>query len=117
MTLPELLAELESAGVRLQAHGDQLDIDAPRGALTPDLLARLQAHKPDLLDLLRNPQPHATAGNAGEIWQAALEQLNGDPLFPPDLLAQLRAAGVRWASELPEDDRTGLPKSSARPNG
>ncbi|MCO6456489.1 MAG: hypothetical protein J5I93_14425 [Pirellulaceae bacterium] len=57
MTLPDLLTELERADIRIEAHGDRLYIDAPRGALTPDLLGRLRRHKPELLDVLTSPAP------------------------------------------------------------
>jgi ribosomal protein L37AE/L43A len=52
MTAAEVLAECHARNIMLQAHGGRLDIDAPGDALTPDLLARLQAHKPELLAML-----------------------------------------------------------------
>ena len=53
----ELLADCGAHGVRLVLTGnDNLMIDAPRNALTPDLLERLKAHKAELLALLR-PMP------------------------------------------------------------
>jgi hypothetical protein len=33
------------------------------------------------------------------VWQAVLDRLRGDPLFPPDLLNAMRGASVRWGSE------------------
>lgn len=56
--LDALLAELDARGVILAAHGDKLRIDAPRGALTPDLRARLAASKQALLAYLA-PEPAA----------------------------------------------------------
>jgi len=55
----DLLAECEARGIRLTPAGDGgLSIDAPRDALTPDLLGRLKAHKADLLAMLRPaPEP------------------------------------------------------------
>ncbi len=57
MTSPaELLADCNAHGIRLLAAGDGgLTIDAPQDALTPNLLGRLQAHKAELLALLRSP--------------------------------------------------------------
>src|SRR5689334_10174389 len=52
MTSFELLAQLRRLDVVLWAEGDQLCYDAPEGALTPDLLAQLAAHKADILALL-----------------------------------------------------------------
>jgi hypothetical protein len=56
-TLIQLLADCDSLGIRLLVAGaDGLTIDAPKDALTPDLLDRLKAHKPELLESLR-PTP------------------------------------------------------------
>lgn len=52
-----LLDELALLDVRLRPEGEHLRVDAPRDALTPDLLDRLRQHKPALLTLLREPQP------------------------------------------------------------
>jgi hypothetical protein len=46
MTLPDLISALDAQGVRLSAH---LMVDAPRGALTPELRDALAAHKALLL--------------------------------------------------------------------
>ncbi len=49
-TLADLLADCDAHGIRLAlADGGGLEIDAPQDALTPDLLARLKAHKAELL--------------------------------------------------------------------
>ncbi|MDP1931973.1 MAG: condensation domain-containing protein [Gammaproteobacteria bacterium] len=47
--LQELLAELASHDVKLWAEDGKLRVNAPQGALTPDLKARLSAAKEDLL--------------------------------------------------------------------
>jgi len=58
-TLADLLADCDAHGIRLAlADGGGLEIDAPQDVLTPDLLARLKAHKAELLAMLR---PDATA--------------------------------------------------------
>lgn len=52
--LAQLLADCDQAGIRLNPEGnDQLTIDAPQSALTPDLLERLRAQKQELLRILR----------------------------------------------------------------
>lgn len=48
-----ILDDLAQLGVIATANGDKLHLNAPRGALTPDLLDRLRVHKQDLLALLR----------------------------------------------------------------
>jgi hypothetical protein len=78
MTVTALLSELQALGVHVEAHGDRLRF-WPRSAVAGELLARLAAHKAELLDLLPPAAPEP------------------DSLFPPDLLAALGAATVRWA--------------------
>lgn len=39
-------------GVRLEARGKRLHVDAPKGALTPELLEVLRAHKAEILAVL-----------------------------------------------------------------
>lgn len=48
----DLIHRCQSAGIRLMADGDRLKVDAPKGTLTPDLLADLRAAKPNLLQAL-----------------------------------------------------------------
>ena len=52
MILANLLADLEQKGIRLSADGGQLNIRAPKGALTPDLRDQLAEHKGEILNLL-----------------------------------------------------------------
>ena len=49
MTLAELLTVVRAADIRLEARGDRLVFDAPRGALTPELRSALVEQKPALL--------------------------------------------------------------------
>ena len=59
-TLADLLAECDTYGIRLIPVGDgSLTIDAPQDALTPDLLARLKAHKAELLDFVERIEERA----------------------------------------------------------
>jgi len=53
-SLAELLADCKARRIRLVLSGDgELELIARRGSLTPDLLARLKAHKAGLLATLR----------------------------------------------------------------
>jgi hypothetical protein len=53
VTASDLLTGLVRVGAVLKATPERaLHIKAPRGTLTPDLLATLQGHKPELLALL-----------------------------------------------------------------
>lgn len=57
MNAPELIAELNSRGVRLTVCGNRLRYDAPAGVMTSDLAERMKACKPELLALLANSRP------------------------------------------------------------
>jgi TubC N-terminal docking domain len=48
----DLLARLGALGAQLEADGDRLRLDAPRGALTPDLVAEVRRQKAALLVLV-----------------------------------------------------------------
>ena len=54
-----LLAALSARGVRLSLEGDQLRIQAPKGALDAPLQEALRRHKSALLQRLAGPQRHA----------------------------------------------------------
>src|SRR5947207_362002 len=51
MTISELLAQLKQRDVKLRADGDSLKIDAPKGALGPELIALIREFKAPLLKL------------------------------------------------------------------
>jgi len=50
-----LLAELRRRDIQVWADGDRLKCDAPAGALTPELRARLRQRKSEVLEFLRAP--------------------------------------------------------------
>lgn len=56
----ELIADLESRGVRFEARGGDLGVVAPRGLLKPREIEALRAHKPELLAFLRAWPPECT---------------------------------------------------------
>lgn len=51
-TAEELLEELRRCGVRVEARGEVLHVEAPRGALSPELVLSLRRLKPALLRLV-----------------------------------------------------------------
>src|SRR5215510_3765263 len=57
MTPRELLVQLREKGVELKSNGDRLVIDAPKGAITPDMRDALAANKAELLKILNTPPP------------------------------------------------------------
>jgi hypothetical protein len=60
MTTEQLLLTCRQAGIVLSAQGDTLELDAPCGALTPELRDRLARHKAELLAVLRPPRAFVT---------------------------------------------------------
>jgi hypothetical protein len=54
LTSLEILTYLEQRSVRLRLAGNELEIDAPESALTPDLVERIRARKAELLDFLKS---------------------------------------------------------------
>lgn len=52
MTTAELLHQLTRLGINVSANGDRLVCEAPKGVLTPELQAELQAQKADILSFL-----------------------------------------------------------------
>ncbi|MGA2032820.1 MAG: hypothetical protein ABSG68_11220 [Thermoguttaceae bacterium] len=86
--LAELLADCDARGIRLHPAGDGgLTIDAPghplggSSALTPDMVARLKAHKAELLALLR---------------PAAAVQAQPMPSMKPTAKPVCRCGGAAW---------------------
>ena len=117
MSVPALMADLARLGVRLEAHGDRLRY-SPRSAVTPELAARMKSHKAELLAILR-PQtdvPGIDLTNTAAVWRAALDLLDGAPLFPPEVMEGLRAADVRWA-EVTADLADDPERETAGPDG
>ena len=99
MNATSLLSDIQARGVHLEVEAGALKYRAPKGAITPDLLASLKAHKADLIAVLSAHQretelidwndhpdtPPATpfsretiqdikAGKAVPVWSAVLEE-------------------------------------------
>ena len=100
MSAAQLMTDLAQFGIRIEAQGDRLRY-SPRSAVTPDLARRMKAHKGELLAILRPEAdaPTIDLTDAMAVWQAALDRLEGDPLFPPDVMEALRAADAQWADD------------------
>lgn len=63
MTADRLLTTCRQAGITLAAAGDNLDVDAPKGSITPEIRAALLAQKWELLAVLSRLQGmRATVG-------------------------------------------------------
>jgi len=51
MSAIQLIRQCRDAGIRLQARGDRLHVEAPPGTVTPELRQQLAEHKADLMAL------------------------------------------------------------------
>ena len=100
MKATQLMADLTRLGIRIEADGDRLRY-SPRSAVTPDLADQMKSHKDALLAILQGDSkiPPIDLSSATAIWQAALDRLEGDPLFSPDIMESLRAADAQWADD------------------
>jgi hypothetical protein len=56
-TVQAILAICHQRGIVLGVAGEKLTVDAPQGAIEPDLLAQFRQHKASLLDVLQRGQP------------------------------------------------------------
>lgn len=118
MNAAELLAECHTRDIILHPNGGQLDIDAPAGALTDELLQRMRDAKPELLAILRSDaealqaQREAEAereaiqwcetGPAHEVEAALREAIDGfEKLYRGDAKQDLAAAAPRPRSAVP----------------
>lgn len=63
MSAANLLARVRAADIHLEAQGDRLVVDAPKGAVTPGLRTELTRHKPALLALLAPSRAFVTLRN------------------------------------------------------
>ncbi len=79
-----LLAELEASQIKLSLEDDRLKFSAPPGALTPELRARLQQHKPAIIDFLRNAPGVAAPPSFPQRRFWTLQQLNPTATFYND---------------------------------
>lgn len=73
-----LLTELERLDIKLWVEGDKLRFDAPPGALTAEMRARLQTSKPDLIRFLDEAKVYAPG--EGYPFMSELERAGIHPL-------------------------------------
>lgn len=87
----DLIRKLHQSGVCLEARGDRLHVEAPRGSMTADLRALLVNRKMDLLQALEATGTHARL-------LAAVVTEYADP----DLIHRLHEADVEACEGLPD---------------
>jgi hypothetical protein len=82
MTLTDVLTVARDAGIVLEAEGGRLRVDAPVGAITPELRQALVQHKPALLGVVwRLEEMRRLARVAPRPLPYARESAKGGPGF------------------------------------
>lgn len=96
MIAPTLLAELRQRRVELAPEGPNLRYRAPKGVLTPELLAAMREHKAELLAALTKPKqtPVPALRLALRAWYAlTAREADGD--LPPPAEARVLLSEIR----------------------
>ena len=118
-----MLSELRQAGVVVKASGtDRLVVDAPRGALTPDLRTALATHKKELLAILMVTEQKAATEVGLAHEPSVLETLSVAPYeaitpAPPSFQSSIQSPApspVQSPTESIEEKIRGLEQEAAR---
>ena len=64
MSALPIITEITNQGITARVEGDEVALSAPKGTLTPEVVAKLKSKKPDLLRSLKELQERA-----GPDWQ------------------------------------------------
>lgn len=100
MTAMELLSRLWDLGVAATASGSRLHLEAPRGVMTPELLAEVQSRKAELVSLLRPEVPP---------WSGQRVTIEDLPAFKEKW--GLRVVSITWPEDVPCPVATCLPEA------
>ena len=114
MSAAVLLAEIQQLGVCLEARGATLHAEAPEDILTPELVAKLKAHKAELLTALEKStaaavittcegvtNPKINTGLHPYHYRLKNDKGGGTYLTPAATLEEARAELLRrWPDEL-----------------
>jgi hypothetical protein len=113
LSAARLLREAQAAGLRLRAEGDQLRAEAD-AAPAVTLLARLRAHKGELLELLRGDRcQHCFERLA---WPAPVGVVHGDGRA--SCLPCYHEVAAKWAvlpPDAPADSSEPMPRGEPLP--
>jgi len=77
MNTQAFLKQALQYGIRLSVHGDMLDVDAPRDALTPDVIDYMKQHKQEIISKL-SEQEHGACVGCGKDTESMLT-VPGEP--------------------------------------
>jgi len=97
-------------GIRLAADGDKLDVDAPKDALTPDVMEYMRRHKPEIVEALTTPPGEAfpfaclmELPDGRQFWLAPdgmKFDAGGIPILRRSIMDKLTASGAAVKSEI-----------------
>jgi amino acid adenylation domain-containing protein len=76
MIIDQLVSEIARRGISLRSDGAELVVSSNRGNLDPEFLARLKAHKGELLSLLEQGAPSLLAPNAFPLTSLTREEID-----------------------------------------
>lgn len=72
MNTQTFLKQALQHGIRLSVHGDRLDVDAPKDALTQDVMDFMRQHKQEITEALTAHRPHGACFQCGYDTEAML---------------------------------------------
>jgi hypothetical protein len=104
----EVLEEIRRRGIRLEADGDSIQYDAPKGAFTPELRELGRIHREEVISALLH-EKNADAGGAREAGVATCgspacggcyEVSKGVHLHPPKVSEEWKAWLTKWQPDV-----------------
>jgi len=77
MNASQFLKQALKCDIRLSVHGDKLDVDAPKDALTPDVIDFMRQHKPEIVEALTAHLQHGSCYQCGTDTECMLTRPDG----------------------------------------
>ncbi|ALF56529.1 non-ribosomal peptide synthase [Nostoc piscinale CENA21] len=77
MNTSEILAILNQKGVKIWVENEKLNIRSPKGVLTPEIQAELTAHKPEILEFLRDVSRQSSSSQCNSSITSTIELPQG----------------------------------------
>ncbi|MGK7902448.1 MAG: condensation domain-containing protein, partial [Hormoscilla sp.] len=74
MKTTEFLSELRSLDIKVYLEGDRLRVNAPKGAITPEIKAELAERKPEIIEFIKMSNNLVTDDNRQSIKQISREK-------------------------------------------
>ena len=94
----DFIIQAEVRGIQLSVHGDRLDVKAPKGTLTPEIVSYMKNNKASLIRALSG----GATGSATVLPPEGKESFTGGTMLPVNKVTQ---------SHESTESQTALPKS------